>query len=135
VSDVLSWACGWFKVEARFSGPDPKVLRNLSSQAKKIMSADPQTQDTRDNWRQRVKVYRPEFSQPRALRSYVARPDIARSFAMASDGVPIGVYREKDELMPIFVRSPLSERENIDAIENMPVRGKGLFQSCLEGRF
>jgi len=121
---VLGPAVG-FKIEARFSGPDPKVLRDLSFQAKKIMSADPQTRETRDNWRQRVKVYRPEFSQPRALRSYVARPDIARSFAMVSDGVPIGVYREKDELMPIFVRSPREERENIDAIENMPVRGKG----------
>ncbi len=114
-----------FKVEARLSGPDPVVLRALSEQVKGIMRSDPETKDTRDNWRQRVKVLRPEFSQPRARRAFVSRPDMAMSLAMLTDGFPIGTYREHDELMPILVRSPREDRTDIDNLENMPVRGRG----------
>ena len=71
-----------FRLEARFSGPDPVVLRRLSEQAEAIMRADPDTKDTRNNWRHRVKVMRPEYSQPRGRRARVSRPDVAASLAM-----------------------------------------------------
>jgi len=114
-----------FKVEARLSGPDPVVLRSLSEQVKDIMRSDTDTKDTRDNWRQRVKVLRPEFSQPRARRAFVSRPDMALSLAMLTDGFPVGTYREHDELMPILLRSPREDRTDIDNLENMPVPGGG----------
>ncbi|MBW9272014.1 MAG: efflux RND transporter permease subunit, partial [Candidatus Thiodiazotropha sp. (ex. Lucinisca nassula)] len=49
------------KIEARFQGPDPIVLRKLSLQAQQIMRADPEAKDIRDDWRQPVKMIRPIF--------------------------------------------------------------------------
>ncbi len=114
-----------FKIEARISGPDPVKLRQLAEQAKAIMNADPDTRETRDNWRQRVKVLYPEFSQPRARRALVSRPDLATSLSVLTDGKPVGIYREDDELLPIIIRSPEEERNDIENIEAMPVRGLG----------
>jgi multidrug efflux pump subunit AcrB len=37
------------KIEARFSGPDPKVLRRLASEAQAIMRADPEAVDVRND--------------------------------------------------------------------------------------
>ncbi|MEW8240292.1 MAG: efflux RND transporter permease subunit, partial [Candidatus Thiodiazotropha taylori] len=51
------------KIEARFQGPDPVVLRKLSLQAQQIMRADPEAKDIRDDWRQPVKVIRPIFNE------------------------------------------------------------------------
>ncbi len=114
-----------FKIEARISGPDPYVLHRLSDRAQEIMRSDPRTMDTRDNWRQRVKVLQCEFSQPRARRALVTRPSAAMSLSAATDGIPVAFYREDDELMPVLVRSPEKERYDITNIGSMPVRGRG----------
>ncbi|MCP4714255.1 MAG: efflux RND transporter permease subunit [Deltaproteobacteria bacterium] len=114
-----------YKIEARLSGPDPRVLRKLSEQVKAVMQTDPQTKDTRDNWRQRVKVLQPEFSQPRSRRALVTRPDIAAALTVSTDGMPVGIYRDHDELLPILVRSPEDERRDITGLEHTPVRGSG----------
>jgi multidrug efflux pump subunit AcrB len=112
-----------FKVEARISGPDPRMLRKLADQAQAIMRADPHSRDTRNNWRQKTKVWTPDFSQPRARRAHVSRQDMAVALAMHSDGLPVGVYREADELLPIVVRAPAPERRDVDNLENLPVWG------------
>jgi multidrug efflux pump subunit AcrB len=114
-----------FRVEARFSGPDPLVLRHLSEQTEAILRADPDTKDTRNNWRHRVKVLRPEYSQPRGRRALVSRPDVAAALSMMSGGMPVATYREDDELLPIVMRVPEHERYDLDNIAAMPVRGKG----------
>ena len=114
-----------FKVEARISGPNPVMLRALSEQVLSIMRSRPGTRDTRDNWRQRVKVLRPVFSQPRARRAMVTRQDIALSLAMAADGAPVALYREDDELLPIIVRAPAGEQHDVDNLDVIPVRGSG----------
>jgi multidrug efflux pump subunit AcrB len=51
------------KIEARFSGPDPEVLRQLSEQAKQIMRDDGWAIDIRDDWRSPVKVVTPLFNE------------------------------------------------------------------------
>ena len=50
---------GGAKVEAQFSGPDRRVLRQLSEQAKAIMREDPAAVNIRDDWRQRSKWFVP----------------------------------------------------------------------------
>jgi len=114
-----------FRIEARLSGPDPKVLRRLSEKAEDIMRADADTKDTRNNWRQRVKVLRPEYSQPRGRRAGVSRPDVAASLSMLASGMSVATYREDDELLPIIMRVPEHERYDINNVAAMPVRGQG----------
>jgi len=114
-----------FRIEARLSGPDPLVLRQLSEKAEAIMRADADTKDTRNNWRQRVKVLRPEYSQPRGRRAGVSRPDVAASLSMLAGGMPVATYREDDELLPIIMCVPEHERYDLNNVAAMPVRGEG----------
>jgi multidrug efflux pump subunit AcrB len=47
------------KIEARFIGPDPEVLRRLSAEAKAIFREDPAATGIRDDWRERSKMCTP----------------------------------------------------------------------------
>ena len=112
---------GEAKIEARFRGPDPAVLRRLCDQAKAIMAADPTSVEIRDDWRQRVEVIRPRVAEATARRIGLSRPSIAGSIAMNFSGRPIGLYREKNRLIPIVVRAPESERQTVDRINDVQV--------------
>jgi len=112
---------GGAKIEARFSGRDPKVLRSLSEEAKEIMRAEPNIKDIRDDWRQRVPVIRPLFNQTTARNAGVSRADMATSLAIASSGEMVGVYREEDRLLPIVFRLNESDRAGIADLENSQV--------------
>jgi multidrug efflux pump subunit AcrB len=110
-----------FKVEARFRGPDKRVLHNLADQAKAIMQSDTLAKDVRDNWRQPVKTLVPDFSQSRARHASVTREDVCLALKRSYDGLPIGYYREKNKLLPIIVRPPTDERKKLEDVETVQV--------------
>jgi multidrug efflux pump subunit AcrB len=104
------------KIEARFIGPDPAVLRQLSVQAKTIMRRDPGAVGIRDNWRERSKMLRPQLNEVNARRLGITKRDLDTSLLMSFSGQRVGLYRESTNLMPIIVRLPDEERLNIDSI-------------------
>lgn len=112
---------GGAKIEARFRGPDPKVLRELSAQAQTIMRADAGTRDVRDNWRQPVKVIRPHISQSQARRTGVSAQDVRAAIQVQFGGSRIGIYRENDDLLPIVVRRVSTDRKTIGSMNNMQI--------------
>ena len=109
------------KIEARFSGADPDVLRNLAAQAKAILLADGQAVSIRDNWRQRTKVIRPHFNEAMARRVGISKQDIDDVLLTAMSGRTVGIYRDGTHLLPIVARSPLAERDNLDALYDLQV--------------
>ncbi|MDF7798882.1 efflux RND transporter permease subunit [Pontiellaceae bacterium B1224] len=110
-----------FYVEARFFGPDKDVLEDLGMQALAIMQAEPTAKDARLDWRQQVKVLRPEFSETQARRVGVTRSDLAQSLALNFNGTAAGLYRERNELIPIMFRPPEAERTSIDNFNKVQV--------------
>lgn len=108
-------------IEARFKGPDRQVLRALSQKAQDIMTKDPLAVNIRDNWRQKIKVVKPVVAQAEARRLGITRPVISRAVAVSFSGKAVGLYREKDELLPIFLRVPENERKSVDAIRSVQV--------------
>ena len=68
------------KIEARFSGPDPDVLRQLAVQAKEILATDPATVGVRDDWRDRSKVVRPQFAEQQARLVGISKQDLDNLF-------------------------------------------------------
>ncbi len=64
------------KLEARFSGADPTILRQLAEQAKAILAQDPGTRNLRDDWSNRVKVIRPQFNEALARRVGISKQDV-----------------------------------------------------------
>ena len=109
------------KLEARFIGPDPEVLRRLSSQAKAVFEADGGIEGIKDNWRQRVKVLRPVFDESHARRLGISKRDIDRVLLMNFSGAQVGVYREGTQLIPIIMQPPEAERLAIDQIKDLQV--------------
>jgi len=107
------------KIEVRISGPNPDLLRQLSLQIKDLMYTDMSTESIRDNWRQRVLVSRPIYSEPLARSSGISRSKLSQSLQMTFRGLTVGLYREKDELIPILMRLPAWERSNINSMYNL----------------
>ncbi len=109
------------KIQLRISGPDPAELRRLAAKAEAIMLEDPNTQYVRNEWRSKIKVVRPQMSEAQANRAGITRPDIAEAIATAVEGRKVGIYRERDELLPIISRAPASERVDLDNLGSIPV--------------
>ncbi|EGV50602.1 efflux RND transporter permease subunit [endosymbiont of Riftia pachyptila] len=78
------------KIEARFQGPDPAVLRGLSEQAQAIMRADPETKEVRDDWRSPVQFIRPLFNEQVGRQLGITRKDLAIALKSAFEGKDVG---------------------------------------------
>jgi multidrug efflux pump subunit AcrB len=109
------------KIEARFSGPDPVVLRQLSEQAQVIMRADPEARDVRDDWRQPVKLVRPIFNEQVGRQLGITREDIGDVLKMAFEGRRVGVFRDGIRQLPILLRPPAEERADVDSLRDLQV--------------
>lgn len=114
-----------FYVEARFFGPDKQVLEELGRQAVGIMRAEPTAKDVRLDWRQPVQVLRPGFSETQARRVGVTRADLAQSLQFNFNGMVSGLYREGNEMIPIMMRPPESERSSVDNFDDVQVWSSG----------
>ncbi|MBB4266521.1 efflux RND transporter permease subunit [Roseospira visakhapatnamensis] len=110
-----------FKIEARFSGPDPVVLQGLAEAAMAILAAEPGAKYVRHDWRQMTRTIRPAFDQPRARRAGVTREDVAFALARVTDGARVGAYREGDDRLPIVWRLPAAERHDAGRLEQVQV--------------
>ncbi|NVK57279.1 MAG: efflux RND transporter permease subunit [Alteromonadaceae bacterium] len=109
------------KIEARFSGPDPKELRRLAAEAKAILAADDGARNIRDNWRQQTKVIRPFFNEAAARKVGVSKADLDKLLLTSFSGAQIGVYRDGTDLLPIISRPPPEERLTADNLENLQI--------------
>jgi multidrug efflux pump subunit AcrB len=117
ITRVRKYAVGAFddwKFEARFSGPanaDPEILRDLAKQGMDVLQASPYTKNIRTNWRQRSREAVVEYNQERARWAGISRENVALATKRTFDGNTTGLYREKDELIPIVIRSVEDERQ------------------------
>ncbi len=102
------------KIQLRIYGSDPETLRSLGNKAVNILRDDPNSKGVRDEWREQVKVLRPNLAEAQARQVGITRPILAQTIASAVEGTTVGVYREGDELLPIVARSPERERTDFD---------------------
>ncbi|MCP3849666.1 MAG: efflux RND transporter permease subunit, partial [Gammaproteobacteria bacterium] len=109
------------KIEARLSGPDGAVLRQLSERAKDIFRNDPGTKEIRDDWRQPVKLVKPIFNEQVGRQLGVNYEDLSKALKYAFDGTQVGLYRDGIRLLPILSRATDEEREDISSIQDIQV--------------
>ena len=109
------------KIQARFFGPDPDVLRSLASEAEAIFRAEPNLYGIKTDWRERVKVVRPVVAEVQANLAGITRTDIATALLESFEGATFGVYRERDELLPIVARAPAPQRIDVTNIRNIQI--------------
>jgi multidrug efflux pump subunit AcrB len=108
------------RIQLRIGGPDGAELRRMAETAKQILREEG-ARAVRDEWREPVKVVRPLMADAQARQLGIERPDVAEQLRAAFSGKQTGVYRERDELIPIVARAPEFERENIDNIRDLQI--------------
>lgn len=117
------------KIEARFHGADPVVLRQLSEQAQAIMLDDPEAKDVRDDWRQPVKLIRPIFNEQVGRQLGITRENLASALQYAFDGTPVGLYRDGIRVLPILMRAEEDERGDVGNLQDISIWSPALDQS------
>ena len=109
------------KIQAEFSGPDADVLRDLAAQTIEVMEANPAVKAIKTDWRQRVKVIRPTMIDEQASILGIERHHVAEVLLRAYQGQAVGIFREDDLLLPIIMRAPEKERDDIDSLRNLQI--------------
>jgi multidrug efflux pump subunit AcrB len=115
---VRKYAVGAFddwKFEARFAGPanaDPAVLRDLAEQGMAILRASNHAKEIRTDWRTPSRELQLQYNENRGNFAGVDRTHVGATTRRAGDGVPIGLYREGDEQIPIIARSVNRTRDS-----------------------
>ena len=122
------------RIQARFSGRDPSVLRQLADQAMQVLEQDELAQGIRHDWRDPEKAIQPVIFESQSRRNGITRVDIAQALATGFEGRAVGFYREPGDsgagagvypqearLLPIIARPPLEERVDVAAIDSMQI--------------
>lgn len=124
----LTWSVDKFKlgpgggaVVARLRGPDADVLRVLADKVKAVMWAHNNTRSMRTDWGDRVKIASIRMAKARSRKIGVTRSEIAQAAAMNFSGYQNGLYRERDDLLPIVLRPSHRQRHGIDNLESVQV--------------
>ena len=127
------------RIQARFSGPDPAILRELGDQAMRVLDDDGGAVCVRTDWREPVKVIRPDLLELQARRNGITRVEVAQSLQTGFEGRVVAFYREpggsatgiypqESRLLPIVSRPPPAEREDVSVIRSLqiwsPVAGR-----------
>jgi multidrug efflux pump subunit AcrB len=127
------------RIQVRFSGPDPSKLREFGDKAREILDDDGGAVCVRNDWRERVKVIRPDMLELQARRNGITRVEVAQALECSFEGRTVGFYREpgsastgifpqETRLLPIIARPPQSERDDVNAIHSAqiwsPVAGR-----------
>ncbi|EGR1478114.1 multidrug efflux RND transporter permease subunit VmeV [Vibrio parahaemolyticus] len=109
------------KIEARITGPDPKVLRELAVQVEDILHTDPGARNIRHDWRERTKKLVPVFNESKARRLGISKEDLSSTLQMAFGGSTFGVLRDGTHTLPIMMRLPEAERVDFESLQNVKI--------------
>jgi len=112
-----------YMIEARISGDDPRVLRELAEQVRKIVQATPGTQDVGLDWRNQVVTWKPAYAQAAGGLRGLNRQDLAGMMRWMTDGTPWNVFREGSRQLPIVIRTTRSEDHDTRDIGAVPLVG------------
>ncbi len=110
-------------VEARFSGPDPAVLRGLAQQAEEVMRRCPYVDpySVQNNWKPKGKTLVADYVRRDALRSGIERSDIGNALLAATDGMTCGVINDQDQLVRINLMVRNADGSKIEDLREIPV--------------
>ncbi|HHC6482713.1 TPA: multidrug efflux RND transporter permease subunit VmeV [Vibrio parahaemolyticus] len=109
------------KIEARITGPDLKVLRELAVQVEDILHTDPGARNIRHDWRERTKELVPVFNESKARRLGISKEDLSSTLQMAFGGSTFGVLRDGTHTLPIMMRLPEAERVDFESLQNVKI--------------
>lgn len=108
-------------IEIGFIGENIDTLVALTEQAEAIARKNEQVMEVRNSWGNKVPVWKPLFSQEKGLRLGITRQQMAYSLKAATNGVPLGEYREGDVFMPILLKDAEIDSLKLSDVKTLPV--------------
>jgi len=109
------------KLEARFSGPDTEVLRDLAEQAKGIVLADGKIKDVRHNWREKGVAINTQYDNYNAGIAGVSHSDFSQTVQYASSGLQLGTVQDGDYAYSIVAKMGQPDESVIQAVRESQV--------------
>ena len=104
-----------------FVGDNIDTLVALTQRAQEIARKNDMVMEVRNSWGNKVPVWKPLYSQEKGLRLGITRQQMAYSLRSATNGVPLGEYREGDVFMPILLKDADRDSMNLNDIKTLPV--------------
>ena len=108
-------------IEIGFIGDNVDTLVALTQRAQEIARNYDQVMEVRNSWGNKVPVWKPLYSQEKGLRLGITRQQVAYSLRSATNGVPLGEYREGDVFMPILLKDAHKDSISLNDIKTLPV--------------
>ena len=108
-------------IEIGFIGDNVDTLVALTQRAQEIARNYDQVIEVRNSWGNKVPVWKPLYSQEKGLRLGITRQQVAYSLRSATNGVPLGEYREGDVFMPILLKDADKDSISLNDIKTLPV--------------
>ncbi|MEH0018248.1 MAG: efflux RND transporter permease subunit [Desulfobacter sp.] len=113
---------GGTKVELRIQGPDTDELRRLSTKVLNMMADTGHATAMGTDWEQRVKKIRVNLAETQANLNGISRVDVANVLKQSFEtGRNVGLFRDGDEMVPIFIRAEKTDRMNVESIKNLQI--------------
>ncbi|MBI1357492.1 MAG: MMPL family transporter [Acidobacteria bacterium] len=103
------------------SGDNAETLFRLADEAKAKLRELPGTRNVGDDWGSRTKKLNVNINEARAQRGGMSHQDIAISLLSGLSGYAATDYREGNKVIPVTLRSAVSDRQDIGKLESMNV--------------
>jgi multidrug efflux pump len=110
-----------YPIEFRLLGDDVPTLKGLAEQVRKVMQQDDRLRNVHASWGDMAPALRVDVDQDRARVAGVSSADIARTLNGVIEGMPVGQFREGDQLIDIVLRAPRNEAMVLDQMASVNV--------------
>lgn len=112
-------------VQVRISGTDMEDVFAIVDKIQTKIRETPGTKNIVDDWGARAKKLTVSIDSDRARRSGVTHQEVATSMQTFLSGMETTRYRERDESIPVILRSLAEERRSLERIQTLSVFSSG----------
>jgi multidrug efflux pump subunit AcrB len=112
-----------YPIEIQFNGPDPEVLRELTSRAREIMRRSDKIFLINSDWEPKTPVLTVDYNQPVARSLGLSRQDVGLSILSAAGGIPVSAFYHGDSRQTVYLKCVDKNGNPVETIENTPVFG------------
>ena len=108
-------------IEIGFVGDNVDTLLRLTHQVEEMMWQMDELTNIRNSWGNRVATWLPVYSQIKGQRIGVGRSRMAQWITLATDGYPLGQFRQGDKVMPILLKDDDITSYNLSNLQSLPI--------------
>ena len=106
----------------RVYGEDPRIVRDLADRVAEVVRAHPDAVDVNDDWHERIPAFRLALDQDKARALGVSTLSLSQALQAHYAGVPVGQFREGDELIDIVWRGQKNLRAAAEELPDIAIR-------------